>query len=323
MPRESVSLRNLALWAAKTQLTPLPPEPADASTLERKARLLRNLGGRLGDIGRLDDALEATRESVRLYVRLSAMRSDAVRTFIPSDLPTALIDLGKILSELGRHKEALVKTQHAIEGLRTLAEAHPEVFLPNLATSLSNCAEHLANLGQHDEALATAKEALALRRRLAASRPDKYLPDVVLSLINLGTHLGALAGPDEALAATDEATTLCRDLAESRPDRFLPTLAMCLGNLGVQLAQLRKREAAMRALQEAKHHYAFLARRYPDAFEYHLDRVQRNMVRLAAPAPSVAPGVILSSAPATLPPGPRVDYPQHEAAVFKLLPLRL
>ena len=74
------------------------------------AASLNNLGNRLSELGRREDALAVTREAVEICRRLAADRPDA---FLP-DLAMSLNNLGKYLSELGRHEDALAAAREAV-----------------------------------------------------------------------------------------------------------------------------------------------------------------------------------------------------------------
>jgi hypothetical protein len=61
------------------------------------------VGIRLSDLGRREDALAASQEAVDIRRRLAQTRPDA---FLP-DLATSLNNLGGDLSDLGRREDAL------------------------------------------------------------------------------------------------------------------------------------------------------------------------------------------------------------------------
>jgi tetratricopeptide (TPR) repeat protein len=116
----------------------------------------------------------------------------------------SLNNTGAILFELGRHKEALVASQEAVNIRRRLAQSRSDVLLADLAMSLSNLGIRLSNLERHEEALETSQEAVDIYRHLAQSRADATLAHLARSL---GAHSGALAGlgrhREAAQAATD------------------------------------------------------------------------------------------------------------------------
>ena len=71
------------------------------------------------------------------------------------------LNLGMMLSNLGRREEALAATQEAVDIRRRLAQTRPDAFLPDLASSISVMSDVLAALDRHDEAARMATEALA------------------------------------------------------------------------------------------------------------------------------------------------------------------
>ncbi|MFE9049900.1 tetratricopeptide repeat protein, partial [Streptomyces rubiginosohelvolus] len=80
--------------------------------------------------------------------------------------------------------------QEATEIRRTLANSHPDAYLPTLASALNNLAIQLGRTGRHDEGLAAAQEAAEIRRTLAETNPDAYLPNLANALNNLANRLG-------------------------------------------------------------------------------------------------------------------------------------
>jgi tetratricopeptide (TPR) repeat protein len=247
-------------------------QPPEAVSTE-KARLANNLGNRLSDLGRLEEALKATKEAVDVYRELAGRRPDAFRP----GLATSLNNLGNRLSDLGRHEEALKPTEEAMALRRDLAGRRPDAFLPDLAMSLNNLGNRLSDLGRREEALKAMEEAVAVYRDLDRRRPDAFLPDLAMSLNNLGTMLSDLGGHEEALKATEEAVSLRRELAVRRPDAFHSDLATSLNNLGTVLSDLGRREEALKATEEAVAVYRELAGRRPDAFLPHLATSLNNL----------------------------------------------
>ena len=122
---------------------------ADQDVRPERARVLNNLGNRLGDLGRREEALQATDEAVGLHRQLASQCPDA---FLP-DLASSLNNLGNRLSALGRREEALQASDEAVRIRRRLAAQRPDAFLPDLATSLNNLGLRLSDLGRREEAL--------------------------------------------------------------------------------------------------------------------------------------------------------------------------
>ena len=109
-------------------------------------------------MGRREEALEATRESVEHYRKLAEARPDA---FLP-DLARSLDNLGNRLSELGRREEALEATRESADIRRKLAGARPDAFLPDLAGSLNNLGNRLSELGRREEVLEATRESVTV-----------------------------------------------------------------------------------------------------------------------------------------------------------------
>jgi tetratricopeptide (TPR) repeat protein/nucleoside phosphorylase len=257
VPEHTVTLRAVGAWASGRLLAELPED-----NHAERARVLNNLGNRLSELGRREEALAAAREAVEHYRELARVQPDA---FLPN-LAGSLSNLGNRLSDLGRREEALAAAREAVEHYRELAQVQPDAFLPGLATSLTNLGARLSELGRREEALAAAREAVEIRRELVRVRPDAFLPDLAGSLNNLGNHLSELGRREEALAAAREALEIRRALVRVRPDAFLPDLAASLNNLGNRLSELGRREEALAAAREAVEIRRELARVRPDAF---------------------------------------------------------
>jgi len=266
LPAETPVLRELAVALTRRIVDRL--RTLAGSELERPgvvnaalhllALSLNNLGARLSDLGRHEEALTATQEAVDIRRRLAAARPDA--------LAGSLNDLGARLGNLGRPKEALAAAQEAVDIYRRLAAARPDALLPDLATSLNSLGNSLGNLGRREEALTATQEAVDIYRRLAAARPDAFRPNLAGLLNNLGARLSNLGRREEALTATQAGVDIYRRLAAARPDGFLPDLATSLANLGNGLNDLGRREEALVAAQEAADIYRRLAAAHPDAF---------------------------------------------------------
>ena len=283
LPHQTMALRELALDLTRSivdrlRIVAIDGEAGDAAQPWRLSGWLSNLGLRLGDLGRREEALAASQEAVEIRRRLAQARPDA---FLP-DLATSLNNLGNHLSNLGLSEEALAASREAVDIYRRLAQSGPNTFPPALATSLNNLGGDLSNLGLHEEALAASQEAVDIYRRLAQSCPDAFLPGLATSLKNLGSRLANLGRREEAPAASQEAVDIYRRLAQTRPDAFLPDLANSLNNLGIRLSNLGRREEALAASQQAVDIRRRLAQSRPDAFLPDLARTLNNLgIRLS------------------------------------------
>ncbi|WP_329501462.1 tetratricopeptide repeat protein (plasmid) [Kitasatospora herbaricolor] len=244
----------------------------------RLAMSLNNLANRLGDLGRLEEALTAGQEAVDAYRELAHTSPDRYRP----DLAMSLNNLANRLRDLGRYEEALTAGQEALDAYRELAHTRPDTYRPDLASSLNNLAIQLGDLGRYEKALAAGQEALDIRRELAHTSPDTYRPDLASSLNNLANRLGDLGRPEEALTAGQEAVDAYRELAHTSPDTYRPRLAMSLNNLANRLGDLGRYEKALTVGQEAVDIRRALARTRPDTYRPRLAGSLNNLaVQLA------------------------------------------
>ncbi len=151
LPQQTVLFRRLAVLVTQRALEHTPAEDA-----AERARLLNNLAGRLGELGRREEALLTAEEAAGMYRRLAGEHPEA---FLPA-LAMSLNNLATFYSELGRREEALRLAEEAVGMYRRLAGEHPEAFLPALAKSLNNLANRLSELDRREEALERAQEAV-------------------------------------------------------------------------------------------------------------------------------------------------------------------
>ncbi|MER5618212.1 tetratricopeptide repeat protein, partial [Streptomyces sp. NPDC002215] len=195
---------------------------------------------------------------------------------IPHDTLTALH--GRFPHSSQRLARTAARLSQTITGhYRTLAEANPDAYLPNLAASLNNLSADLGAAGQREKGLATIQEATGHYRTLAEANPDAYLPNLATSLNNLSVRLGAVGRREKGLAAIQEAVRIRRTLAEANPDAYLPDLATSLNNLSVRLGEAGRREKGLAAIQEAVRIRRTLAEANPDAHLHNLATSLNNL----------------------------------------------
>ncbi|MEV7009354.1 tetratricopeptide repeat protein [Streptosporangium sp. NPDC051022] len=232
------------------------------------ARVLENASADVTDLQQIADMIP--------YPTVALAAADVtvnrrVRNLLPTDTDPARIAewsdrLALRLAQLGRREEALEAVTEAVTVHRSLAQAHPDVLLPDLAGSLNNQSGRLADLGRREEALTAIEEAVQIRRALAQAHPGAFLPDLAHSLNNQSNRLSSLGRREEALTAIEEAVDLHRALALAHPYAFLPDLALSLSNQSGRLADLGRREEALTAIEEAVQIRRALAQALPDAF---------------------------------------------------------
>lgn len=261
LPDATILLADLAL-AVTYGLLATTRENLSEKSLRDRAYAQSNLGIRLSDIGRREDAVQATEEAIKAY-RLLAR--DRPRDFNTS-LARELSNLGSALSKLGRHQDALQATADAVGVYRQLASARLDCPQHAYAAALNNLGIRLSYLGRDEDAHKASNEAVEILQQLARDRPDAYRPALARAITSLGLIMSNLGRSEEALDTTKEAVEIFRELARDQPDAFQPDLARSLNNLGMMLSKLGRREAALQAAEQAVAIYMVLARARPDAF---------------------------------------------------------
>ena len=210
IPYPSVTLAQTALVLAQKIVALLSTDSDPA----QRARWLLNLGIRLSALGRYDEALAVTEESVATCREQAAIDPDRCRPILVS----SLIDLGSTLMDLGRYSEALAVTEEAVAICHEQAAIDPGRYGPHLAQSLNNLGIQLSSLGRAEEALPIAEECLSIRRAQPRVDNDHHRVEIAQSLNNVGAILRRLGRPQEARPIIEEALAIRRELAEIDPD---------------------------------------------------------------------------------------------------------
>ncbi|MEV7021523.1 tetratricopeptide repeat protein [Kitasatospora sp. NPDC093558] len=220
-----------------------------------RAQVLFNLGARLAAAGQYADSVEATREAVALYRRLTTahppVRPRPPRTGLLRRPRAVLALLGPIMR------------REMVQELGRLQAFHESVgFSIGLAHSLVNLSVALVYLGRWEEAESAAREAIGFIRQGPwgdkARRMDAGLDQALHSLSAAQAGLGRY---QEGLNSSREAVEILRKRARvtNRPiDRA--RLATALSEYGVLLGRLGRRREALRVTEEAVRIQRALAR---------------------------------------------------------------
>ena len=216
---------------------------------ELTARALYQQGAAFGEAGNHPRAEQAFRGSLKL-----------------NDTPRGRFNLGVTLHQQARRREAMPEYQQALASFRTLAQAEPGAYLPDVAMTLNNLGVLLTDLGERPQAREHHEEALRIYRKLAEAEPGAYLPNVAATLNNLGVLLKHLGERAQAREHYEEALRIYRKLAEAEPGAYLPDLATTLNNLGNLLRNLGERAQARKHYEEALTIRRKLAEAEPGAY---------------------------------------------------------
>lgn len=166
--------------------------------------------------GSLAEAEAAMRRYLALAERLeqlAAARPDAPLDW-QAERPYAQQNLGVLLIDRGRPREALGPLQAATDGLQALARRQPELgeIVPVTMGWLSRAREHVGDLGG---ALAAREASLALMAAPAPGAPDSNAAyDRAMALLDIGNLRLSLGQAAAALAAFDPAVELLQQLVQ-------------------------------------------------------------------------------------------------------------
>ncbi|MEV6557427.1 tetratricopeptide repeat protein [Nocardia sp. NPDC051756] len=194
------------------------------------ANSLRHLARALLAQGRLDDALTAVEESVRICRPRVAARP--VR--YGRELAWSLIAQAMALERLERWEHAYAAADESTGLSRRLLSTAPATFGPALLTALKIRASNLHELGRMPKAVTDGELVVRFVRRLAARRSGRE-QELGMALHQLGVYLVCADRHTDGLRAYDEAIQLFQ-LPGADPD----TLALALGNRDLCLRRLEQ-----------------------------------------------------------------------------------
>jgi len=216
---------------------------------------LHNLGIRLFELGRYEEALVASQECVNNRRHLA----ETYPVYLP-EFATSLNTHGNILSALGRHEKAIEASQEAVKSYRLLSKTQPDDYLDDLAMNLCSLSAHLYDGARHEGALEAGQEAVKIYRFLAKTQSDVFLPDLAKSLL----RVSVLGSAEEALSPCQEAVEIYRILAGTLPDAFLPELAKSITVTSKIFAAINRSEEAAQAANQSLEVLVQFIERYPE-----------------------------------------------------------
>ncbi|THV04368.1 TPR-like protein [Dendrothele bispora CBS 962.96] len=200
------------------------------------AQLLNNFYLQLSDLGRLEDALQAIKQSVELRRQCY----DAGSSSSGIGLATSLNNLSNCLSSIGENVEALKVIQESVSLYRQAMnlENHSVELIQDLVVSLNNLSLRLLGVNDCDQASVAITEASDLLRGHAERHPAVYNLLFAMVLSNQSNVSSALGHQENALILVQEAVKLYREYPCVPPTyrcvfaKALRTLSGCLSNTG-------------------------------------------------------------------------------------------
>jgi tetratricopeptide (TPR) repeat protein len=130
-----------------------------------------NLASTLSALGRFDEALEYTREAVRILRQLAQERPNAFLQILGGSVS----NLASRLNELGHREEALASAEEAVNIYRRLAQERPDAFVPDLAKSLAVHGVVMMR-DRPRNAMTYFEQAIRLLTPLVSELPNAYAP---------------------------------------------------------------------------------------------------------------------------------------------------
>ncbi|KAJ7178355.1 hypothetical protein C8R43DRAFT_455164 [Mycena crocata] len=196
----------------------LAVDQKEADFREETCLALHNLSNRLYELDRKEDALSAAQQATSLYRAAIANSGDFEHLHIPFVL--ALSDLGRLLGDLGRNREALGVINEGLDLLRRSSRCSPSKRVEVQAQCSNQLALRLHALGQLSEAVVEAHKSVELYRNLSATYPAAFNNLLAESLSTLHDCTGELE-------VIQEAVRLLGPMAERWPLVFNRDLAKC------------------------------------------------------------------------------------------------
>lgn len=214
--------------------------------LRHLAASLLVLSAAFRDVGRFEEAAEASRQAVRQLRGL--VPADRAR-FIP-ELAQALNDLSVLEGKTGAHEASVAAAAEAADLFRRLHSGDVARYRPLLASALDNLGAAQRSFGKFEMALAAAEEAVSLYRQVLAFKPEAAQPFIGGALANRGRVLRDLGRNAEAMASLHESVVVSRSLA-ARDAARLADLAESLRALADLHEDAGHAKKALDAVDEA------------------------------------------------------------------------
>jgi tetratricopeptide (TPR) repeat protein len=225
-----------------------------------------NLGKRLGEAGRLDEAVPPLQDAVRTYRSLAAED----RALFLIDLATSLNNVAAALHNLEDEEHARAPADESVVLCRELVSRDSVANTRYLIAALNTQWAVLNSLGQTQPALKAIEAVVACGRDAVASGRSEALESLAMSLSNAAIQLDSMGRLEEALQVGAEACERFEALAEGGRARYLRDVALSCHNLSYRFQRTGQREQATAMARRAVQYYRELACSNRWAFLPHL-----------------------------------------------------
>jgi non-specific serine/threonine protein kinase/serine/threonine-protein kinase len=228
-----VNATNLALWVIDEQVLSRAVEATEKEFAEQpvvQAALQHSLADTYVKIGLFPQALSMAEPA--LETRRRVLGDDHPQTL------ATMVNMGRLLYEMGRYDDASAYLTEALEGLRRVqGNDHPHTL-----NAINNMGVLLFDTGRLDEARPYLEEALEVRRETLG---DDHL-ETQKAINNMGALLVGLGKNEEALPYFEETLVMIRrTYGQHHPATLPPTK-----NIGTLLFRMGKYEEALPYFEE-------------------------------------------------------------------------
>jgi tetratricopeptide (TPR) repeat protein len=215
-----------------------------AGTQYNLGNTLISLGDREGGRERLEEAVVAYRQALRVWTRRGA----------PLDWAAAQTNLGIALFRLGERESGAERLEEAVAACHQALLAWTREHTPlGWATTQNNLGNALSRLGERESGTERLKEAVAAYRQALLEQTRVRVPlDWAMTQNNLGNALSILGERENSTERLEEAVAAYRQALLEHTRANVPLdWAMTQNNLGNALSNLGERENDTERLEEA------------------------------------------------------------------------
>ncbi|PGH47182.1 tetratricopeptide repeat protein [Streptomyces sp. Ru87] len=225
-------------------------------------RGLKELGDILKELGHVDEAVSAWKESADLNWKLFPLGRQVDIAHVSSRLD----DMVQLLAEAGRHQEALEPAEQAVLQYRLLTDADPEKFSEYLAVALQNLALCQSAVGRTADAVGHMEEAARRHLQLSQHTGSSVAGERLAATLGvLAEDYEKLGRVDDMLRAGNDSLTLLQGLARDAPeDHLLHRCAFQRTYAAQRIRAGRELPAAVEAARGAAETYEVLMTQDPD-----------------------------------------------------------
>ena len=219
--------------------------PSAMVTDVHRASIYTSYGASLIALKEHSKALAITEKAIAYTRSLTSGHGHASHN---GTLPFTLHNYGIILSEMGRHEDALSVRQEAVTLYRTL-DVDGQGRNKHFTNALLSYGTTLYKMGRHEDALSVKQEAVSLYRALIVDGQEQN-EGLADALHNYGNTLSCMGRHDDALSVRQEAVSLYRTLNVDGQEQN-KNLAGALHGYGITLSEMGRHEDALSVGQEA------------------------------------------------------------------------